>query len=124
MKSSVSSIACRLMLPIFLSGVVYAGEKPEIANVRFESVNDKVIVHYDLSGPQDIEYKIGLFLKRDTRKTFAYTPKLVTGDIGQGHFAGRNRQIVWDAKKEFTAGLDSSDYYFEVSAEPVVSGGG
>ena len=34
------------MLPIFLSGVVYAGEKPEIANVRFESVNDKVIVHY------------------------------------------------------------------------------
>ena len=113
-------IALSLLL---LASQSLAEEKIQIRNVRFETAGEKVIVHYDLGGPSDWEYKVGITLRKENKKVFAYTPRYVSGDVGQGHFAGSDRQIVWDSRKEFTAGLDTSDFYFEVSAEPVEHGG-
>ena len=122
-KSARYMLLSIVIISFVLKCKLYADERTQISNIRFETVDEKVIIYYDLNGPRDLEYQIKIILKRDSQKSFAYSPKLLTGDVGRGLFVGRSRKVVWDVKKEFAAGLEGSDYYFVVNAEPVGRGG-
>jgi len=92
-----------------------------IENVNYTVSNEKVFVSYDLLGESDQIYKVSLMLRSVGSKDVIYVPKTVSGDIGEGHFAGKGKQIIWDIKKDFPEGLSGEDYYFIVQAEEINS---
>lgn len=111
------------LMIVIAASLSRADEPMRVTNVRFTVDSGRVTIHYDLVAARDADVEIGLRLRRESERSFSYTPKLITGDIGHGKFAGIGRTIVWDSRKEFTAGLSGSDYYFEVTAEPAGRGG-
>ena len=104
-----------------ISNPAHAKEKIGVENVRFELADGKVLIYYDLIGPRDKLYIVTLTLKRESVQANQIQPKLLTGDIGKGRFAGRNRQIILDISKEYPRALRATDYYFIVEAELVSS---
>src|SRR6266850_5800090 len=103
-SKSISAVyaALAVLALITLAVSAAAGEdRPQIRNIRFESADTQVTVYYDLDGPADQEFDVRIILRRENQKAFAYIPRLLTGDVGRGRFAGRNRKVVWEVKKEF-----------------------
>ena len=115
-----------LVVTIVLQAIPLSKSRAEddirLENVRSEVSPGKIIVYYDLIGPRDEGYEVTLTLRRQSDKSFAYTPKILSGDLGRGLFAGRNRKVIWDTSKEFPQGLGWDDYYFVVSASFVSRG--
>ena len=66
------------------------------------------------------EFRVSVVLRKEGDEFFRYQPRKLSGDVGLGRFAGRNKQITWDWAKEFPNGFDGNDYFFEVQAEPVI----
>lgn len=93
-----------------------------VKNVHFSIANGNVIVNYDLIGNPDKLYTIKLFLKKGNDTNYQYVPQMLTGDVGTGKFAGRNRQIIWAVNQEFPDGLPGKDYYFIVDAQEINQG--
>jgi hypothetical protein len=85
--------------------------------IQLEIKTGKVIIHYDLYGPKDLEYKVDVSLSKDKDKTFFYIPKDLSGDIGKGYFVGKDRRIEWNYSREFPLGLE--DVIFEVTANVI-----
>ena len=110
-----------LILVITIEGipltVARAQDKVEVSNVRFQVSGKLIIINYDLQGPADREYRIGVTLKRKKDQTFQYTPISAEGDIGEECHIGNNKQIVWDMSKEFQQDLDADNSFFLVKAE-------
>jgi len=90
-----------------------------VENVSYKVSGSKVIINYDLIGNSKQLYKVSLILRRTSSTDVKYVPKTVTGDIGEGKFAGEGRQIIWDIEKDFPGGLSGEDYYFIIQAEKV-----
>ena len=110
-----------------------------LTNVRFETKGSLITIQYDVvldersprmvnashKGMKDEipfsgdDLKVALILRKESDPQFSYTPEKVTGDVGIGHFLGKNMKILWDTGEEFPNGLEGSDYYFEVSGEPI-----
>ncbi|OGU33795.1 MAG: hypothetical protein A2068_10985 [Ignavibacteria bacterium GWB2_35_6b] len=90
-----------------------------VENVNYTISNGDVFVKYDLLGDSDQLYKVSVVLKSESSKDLTYTPRAVSGDIGEGHFAGKNKQIVWKIKNDFPNGLPGDDFYFVVQAEKI-----
>lgn len=99
-----------------------AGDEVRLENVRFEVSGGHIFVYYDLIAPQDEEYEVTLSLRLESDQSFAYTPKMLSGDVGRGPFGGQNRKITWDTSKEFPQGLPWNDYYFVVGGRIVSKG--
>jgi hypothetical protein len=111
---------CYLLIVCLLAPAVSVArgltdEQIKARNIRYQVEGTMVIVRFDLDGPQDREYAIKL--KREQNQSFLHVPRATTGDIGEGRFAGKDRQINWDIFKEFPEGLDGNDYYFVVEVE-------
>ncbi len=106
-----------LLLPLISSNQVQSKDTLRVENVRFKPSDGKIFINYDLIGPQDKQYIITLTLRREQNPSMQVQPKLLKGDIGKGHFAGRRRQIVWDFSREVPRALKATDYYFVVEAE-------
>jgi hypothetical protein len=87
-----------------------------VTNATYTIADSNVVVHYDLNGPMDKQYKVELVLRRQTQPFFRMLPMDVSGDVGTGEFAGKNREIVWHFFSDVPYGFDGSDYYFEVNA--------
>jgi len=87
-----------------------------VENVHYTVDNGSVIINYDLLGIPNKKYKITVELRKGSDSAFSYVPRILTGDVGIGMFAGRNRQIVWALDQEFPDGLPGKDYYFVVHA--------
>jgi hypothetical protein len=102
--------------------IAIAGDEISVDNVRFKVVGTKVIISYDLIGPADANCKVLVTLKNRSAPSFSYVPDSVTGDVGEGRFVGRGRQVIWDFSTEFPGGLTFEDYYFQVDAERVSGG--
>ena len=111
-------VAILLLETIFLSAA-RAGEDVSVRNVRFELSGQLVNVFYDLQGPEGGDYIVKLLLKRKQDPSYQYVPRSLTGDVGQGRFAGNRRQITWDIQKEFQEGLVGEDFYFVVEVEMI-----
>jgi len=118
----VVTIVAFLLQSFPLSYAIAGGDEIKVENIRFEPTKDQVIVYYDLVGPADKEYTVTLTLHREDMESFAVTPLSVTGDVGKGYFAGKNRKIVWDISMESLPGFDQKTFYFTVDAEVVSSG--
>ena len=93
-----------------------------VDNVNYSVADDKVIVTYDLLGDPDQLYKVSLILRRTSSKDVMYIPKTVSGDIGEGHYSGKGKRIVWNIKEDFPGGLSGQDFYFMIRAVKIESG--
>jgi hypothetical protein len=98
------------------------GEAYSVENVRASKKGQQVQVLYNLSGETGKAYSITVTLRREGDITYKYSPKNVSGDVGDGVTPGTDRKILWDPAEEFPEGMSGDDYYFLVEAEP--PGGG
>ncbi len=94
---------------------------PLVENVHYAVSNGDVIINYDLMGLPNQKYKVTVELRRGSDSSFSYVPKILSGDVGVGKFAGKGREIIWDFNQEFPDGLPGKDYYFVVSAQKISS---
>ena len=94
-----------------------AAEGIKVSNVSFRLVGTRVAINYDLEGVEKETYRAHLTLRKESDSTFIYIPRQVSGDVGDGVYAGTNKQITWDFLTEFPGGLEGTDYYFTVEAE-------
>jgi hypothetical protein len=107
-----------LILIIFISSnLKLSAQDPVTKNSDFELQGDNIVIYYDLDADPDEEYEVQVFLLRESDQSFKYVPKFVSGDVGEGKFAGEKKKIVWEILKEFPDGLEGEDYYFEIIAE-------
>lgn len=108
------------------AGAAYPAERGQspnvVANVRFTVSGLQVTVTYDLHGVRNAKYDVTLVLRKKNDPSFRYLPKVLTGDVGLGRYAGTDRSIVWNMNKEFPRGLRGDDFYFVVKASEVEPG--
>ncbi len=111
---------------LFNAGMLRAAGGVEVTNVKFTVTGGIITVSYDLQGPAERDYTVKLTLKRKQQPAYSYTPISVSGDAGDGSFAGAGRKIAWDFFKEFPQGLEGDDFYFhvDVAMKPEKKSGG
>ena len=95
----LSAGAWLALLLLFSVYVVSAQEKIRVQNVRFEVAGTRVVVGYDLEGPADRDYIVKVILRREAYQSFLHIPKTITGDVGEGRFVGKSKQVTWDILK-------------------------
>jgi hypothetical protein len=118
---------CYLLIVCLLASSVSVArgvtdEQIKAQNVRFQAVGTKIVIRFDVEGPQDRDCTVKLILKREQNQSFAHIPRATAGDIGEGRFVGKDREISWDILKEFPQGLEGDDYYFVVEVELISRG--
>lgn len=116
----LSFIIRGIIFMIFFSSSLYQfsfAQKVLVSNVKFTVVDENIIIKYDLSGKSDKTYKVDVFLRRQQQSSFQFHPRALSGNIGEGKFAGKEREIVWNYLKDFTPDNSVDDYYFEVTAK-------
>lgn len=101
-----------------------SSQQPKVENVHFSVYSGLVIVNYNLLGNSSSKYKVQLILRKGSDPSYTYFPKSLTGDIGEGKFAGQGKQILWLIDQEFPQGLPGNDYYFVVQAEEMEQSSG
>jgi hypothetical protein len=109
-----------LILFTLLSSIIFSQEK---VSATFEAVEGKILVHYSIKGDPAKEYDVDVVLKRTGDSSFELVPDEMSGDVGKGKFAGSQRTIIWHIKPEEEAKLEGEDFYFEVTAVEITSGG-
>jgi hypothetical protein len=118
---AVVLIGC-LALELLPWRAAFAGEPARVGNVRVERTPSRITIVYDLIGEDDEKYAVTVTLKRKSRPGVNYSPKDISGDVGGGVVAGKDRRIVWEFAGEFPRGLAADDVYFSVDAESGSSG--
>lgn len=105
-----------LLLFALFTGNSFA-QKIKVDNIGFEMKDTIIEIHYDLVGQLEKSYNVSVELKREQVPEFGFKPKLLSGDVGKGKFAGTNRKIIWNFTDEFKPEAGITDYYFEVTAK-------
>ena len=116
------------MLPLFLCLMtdvkVLAGNEPadqdvQGTNIRWVVKDEVIIINYDLLEPSENRYRVNLVMRREGDDEFTALPQTVEGDIGEGFFAGQNREIRWYFRRDYPDGFQGAGYYFEFRIEIV-----
>lgn len=116
------------LLPLFLCLTLnmgsLAGNKPtdqdaQSTNVRWVVKDEVIIITYDLLEPSENRYSVNVVMRREGDAEFAAVPQTVEGDIGEGFFAGQNREIRWYFRRDYPDGFQGAGYYFEFRIEIV-----
>ncbi len=94
-------------------------ESPVITNVKWVTKSDLIIVKYDLVGSTKNKYEIEVVMKKEDDPTFHIKPLTIEGDIGEGYYAGENKEIRWYYRRDFPQGFSKEGYYFEIYVKPV-----
>jgi hypothetical protein len=111
-----------LLTILSLNGQSYAqstSDEIQPTNVKWTVKNEVIVVNYDLPGSPDVKYGLNVIMKRESDSSFGAVPISVEGDIGDGYFAGTNKEIRWYYRRDFPQGLQGEDYYFEIHVKPV-----
>lgn len=111
-----------LALEFFPWRTALAGEPVPVENIRVERGTSRITIVYDLAGDNDEKYTVAVTMKRKSRPGVNYTPKALSGDVGDEVAGGKDKRIVWEFAAEFPRGVSASDVYFSVDAEKVSSG--
>lgn len=114
----------KLILLIVVVMLSYSLKAQQISEVSFELVGQNINIYYTLSPITSDNYEITLVLMRTSVPSFSYSPPELSGDIGEGKFAGSNRKIVWSVTNDEMDMFDGDDFYFEVFAEKIEKSGG
>ncbi len=93
-------------------------------NTRFEIQSHKIIIDYEFKGDSTAKYNVSIVLKRKSVPNFSIIPKLTEGDIGEGYYANKLRQVVWNLSQQEESSLTADDYYFEVFANKIEESSG
>ncbi len=93
-------------------------------NTSYEYSNHNIFIYYDFTGDASKEYDVSILLKRTSQPDFLLKPGSLTGDLGKGKFANEKRKITWHLTPQEESSLTADDYYFEVTANEIKSGGG
>lgn len=96
----------------------------QVSNVSFELVDQDINIYYTLSPISSDNFEISVVLMRTSIPSFSYNPPDLSGDYGEGKYAGTNRKIVWHVSDEEMNMFDGDDFYFEVFAEKIEKSGG
>ncbi len=90
----------------------------------FNYSDGKIFVFYEFQGDKTKDYEVELVLKRTSDPNFVLIPENLTGDVGEGKFAGLKNKVVWELSPDEEAMLDGEDFYFDVTALEIATGGG
>jgi hypothetical protein len=118
MKLFLHSKIFRLFLIVVFLKLVLTNEssavtnQPNVNNIRFEQVNDRIIITYDLSGIPEQRYDVTLMLQKKNDPAFHFVPKSISGKIGNELVCGENLQAEWKYAEEFPDGIQNGEYYF------------
>ncbi len=110
-----------LPLSIILSMKVFPQEK---IKTTFDYSEGKIFVFYEFQGDKAKDYEVVISLKRTSDPSFVIVPNKLTGDIGEGKFAGKKCKIIWELNPDEEAQLEGEDFYFDVTANEILTGGG
>lgn len=88
-------------------------------NVQWRIKDDVITINYDLAGSSDETYVVTAVMKRENDSSFSAIPRTADGDIGEGHFAGKGREITWYYRRDYPQGLQGEGYYFEIQVQTV-----
>ena len=105
--------------PAFAGDEVKADEEVKGTNIRWVVRDDVIVINYDLLESVDIKYRVDVVMKREGDETFAAIPLTVEGDIGEGFFAGANREVRWYYRRDYPSGFQGAGYYFEFRIEKI-----
>lgn len=94
-------------------------EEVQGTNIRWTVKDDVIVINYDLLESVDIKYRVDVIMKREGDEAFAATPLTVEGDIGEGFFAGKNREIRWYYRRDYPSGFQGAGYFFEFRIEKI-----
>ena len=92
-------------------------EEVQGTNIRWTVRDDVIIINYDLLESVDAKYRVDVIMKREGDEAFAAIPLTVEGDIGEGFFAGKNREIRWYYRRDYPSGFQGAGYFFEFRIE-------
>jgi hypothetical protein len=99
-------------------------DKPEVRNVTLEIREDVAVITFDLIAQSGETYDITAALIKQGDPTFRILVNSATGDIGRGKFAGTNRRILWEWRKDLPSDFaGGSEYSIEITATAVGGGG-
>ncbi len=118
-----------MVMPVVLLNLLVAsmafcqdprGEPLRLANLDWRLDQNVVTVTYDLLGAAEKTYTVSIELRRDNDSHFKLVPKSVSGYVGTGKFAGLNRTIIWDYRRDVPQGLPGDGYYFEIVVKEIL----
>ncbi|MCP5063432.1 MAG: hypothetical protein GY936_13350 [Ignavibacteriae bacterium] len=115
MKKINSSFLLLVLLFVF-SSLAFSQEK---VDVTFEEINGKIYIYYTLNEVSTKQYDINILLKRTSVISFSHSPSDLTGDIGEGDFAGKKNTIIWNVTEEEMNLFDGDDFYFQIIANEI-----
>jgi hypothetical protein len=90
----------------------------------FEYSEGKIFIYYEFQGNRENDYDVSIKLKRTSEPSFEIIPEDLTGDIGEGKFANKKNKITWVINEKEESQLEGEDFYFDVTAKEIKSGGG
>lgn len=106
---------CLLNSQVFSQGKIQAS---------FDYSDGKIFIFYEFQGDKTKNYEIEIKLKRTSDPSFVIIPNNLTGDVGEGKFAGRKNKVTWDLSTDEEEKLEGEDFYFDVTAVEIAEGGG
>ena len=89
-----------LFIQIFLLLTAFTAYAQKVSNVRFEQVEDKINIYYDLETEETCT--VFVFFKENSGHNWGKPLEHISGDMGIGHIKGIEKLIVWDVFKERT----------------------
>lgn len=115
------------MIPILITFFVtealfsqsQSDESPVITNVKWVTKSDIITIKYDLVGSTKNKYEINVVMKKEDDPTFSIIPLTIEGDIGEGYYAGEDKEIRWYYRRDYPQGFSKEGYYFEIFVKQV-----
>ena len=120
MRTQTTIILISLIIFSSLNIPLHANKNDiQIKNLDWWVEDNVVVIKYDLLAPAHRRYNVNILLRREILHDFYIQPQNISGDVGQGAFAGENRIIRWLYLEDVPQGLKGDDYYFELIVSPV-----
>ena len=106
-----------MLVPPPVRGAEIAPHRPHAANVDWVMEGGDMVISYDLVGDADAVYVVEVVLRRAGDPGFRILPARVSGDVGEGKFAGPRRSVRWHIQEELGGLPEGGDFLVEVTVD-------
>ena len=90
----------------------------------FDYSDGKIFIFYEFQGDRNKDFEVTVKLKRTSDPSFEIIPSQLSGDVGEGKFAGKKNKVTWVLNEDEESQLEGEDFYFDVTALEIEQGGG